>query len=116
MILTTLSLLAVKHYYVDFVLQTKEQIQHKGTYGHLKGLEHSAWHGALTAIIFWFWLPASSALFLGLVDFVLHYHIDYAKMYYGEKDSSKKEYWAHFGLDQLAHTLTYIFLIWILIG
>lgn len=111
-----LTLLAVKHFYVDFVLQTKEQIECKGIYGHPKGLEHSAWHGALTAIIFWFWLSSSEALFLGLVDFFLHYHIDYAKMHYGEKDSSKKEFWVHFGLDQLAHTLTYIFLILIVIG
>jgi hypothetical protein len=116
MILTALTLLVIKHFYVDFVHQTYEHVQHKGTYGHPKGLEHSAWHGTLTALVFWIWLPPIDALFLGLVDFFLHYHIDYVKIRYGERDHTDKRYWIHFGLDQLAHTLTYIFLIWIMIG
>jgi hypothetical protein len=114
--LIILSLLLIKHFYVDFVHQTIEHVQNKGTYGHLKGLEHSAWHGSLTALIFWIWLEPNQALFLGLVDFFLHYHIDYVKMRYGEKDSTDKKYWKHFGLDQLAHNLTYILLILIMIG
>lgn len=114
--LTILVLLMLKHFFVDFVHQTSDHIAHKGTYGHLKGLEHSLWHGALTALIFWVWVSPDIAVLLGLVDFFLHYHIDYVKMKYGEKDSTKKEYWVQFGLDQLAHNLTYILLIFIMIG
>lgn len=114
--LTILFLLMLKHFFVDFVHQTPEHIAHKGTYGHLKGIEHSAYHGALTALIFWVWVSPDIAVFLGLVDFFLHYHIDYVKIKYGEKDSTKKEYWVQFGLDQLAHNLTYILLIFIMIG
>ncbi len=116
MTLAILFLLLLKHFFVDFVHQNSSHVEHKGTYGHPKGLEHSGWHGALTALIFWIWVPADVALFLGLVDFFLHYHIDYVKMKYGEKDSTKKAYWVQFGLDQLAHQFTYILLIFIMIG
>lgn len=115
-IILILSLLMIKHFYVDFVHQTTEHVINKGTYGHPKGLEHSIWHGALTALIFYIWLEADVALLLGLVDFFLHYHIDYVKMRYGEKDSTKKTYWVQFGFDQLAHNLTYILLILFMIG
>jgi hypothetical protein len=110
-VLSVLLLLLVKHWYVDFIQQTPEQIKYKGTYGHLKGIEHSLWHGVLTAGVFYFFIPALWAIFLGLVDFLLHYHIDYVKMRYGEQDISKKEFWKHLGLDQLAHQITYILLI-----
>jgi hypothetical protein len=115
-ILTILALLAIKHWYFDFVHQTDEHIKHKGIYGHPKGLEHSGWHGFATFLIFWLVLPTQDALFFGLVDFFLHYHIDYVKMRYGNKEISDKQFWTHLGLDQLAHNLTYILLIWLLIG
>lgn len=114
--LSVLLLLLVKHWYVDFIQQTPEQIKYKGTYGHLKGIEHSLWHGVLTAGVFYFFIPALWAIFLGLVDFLLHYHIDYVKMRYGERDSATKLYWAQFGADQFAHQATYILLIALAIG
>jgi hypothetical protein len=109
-------LLLIKHFYVDFVHQTVEHVQYKGVYGHPKGMEHSAWHGILTALVFWIWVPITHAVLIGLIDFFLHYHIDYVKMRYGERNFSTKTYWIHFGLDQLAHNLTYILLILITIG
>jgi hypothetical protein len=51
------------------------------------------------------------ALFLALLDFVLHYHIDYAKVKYGEADTNSSRYWNHFGLDQLAHYVTYLVIV-----
>jgi hypothetical protein len=115
-ILLILILLQIKHWYVDFVQQTDAQVKHKGIYGHPIGMVHSGWQGAFTAVIFWIWLPATDALFLGLVDFFLHYHIDYVKMHFGNRDITTKAFWAQLGLDQLAHQLTYIFLIWYTIG
>lgn len=111
-----LSLLMIKHFYVDFVHQTSEHVKFKGVYGHFKGIEHSFLHGLFTAAIFWIWFDPVWASIIGLIDFVLHYHIDYVKMKYGEKDPNQKAYWVHFGLDQLAHNLTYIFIIFIAIG
>ncbi len=115
LMLTVLILLQIKHWYVDFISQTADQIKFKGVYGNLTGLEHSFWHGVLTTVIVCFFVNPFMALFIGLVDLVLHYHIDYAKMRYGCKDPSDKKYWRDFGLDQLAHQLTYILIV-IMIG
>jgi hypothetical protein len=109
--LSILGLLFIKHWWVDFVHQTSDHVKYKGVYGHPKGIEHSVWHGVLTALIFLIVCPLDIALWIGLADFLLHYHIDYVKMRYGEQDISKKEFWKHLGLDQLAHQITYILLI-----
>ena len=45
---------------------------------------------------------------LAVGDFVLHYHIDYCKMHYGNRDIKTPAFWAQLGLDQMAHQLTYI--------
>lgn len=108
-----LILLFVKHWIVDFVYQTQEEIKFKGVYGHSIGLGHSAKHGLGTAIVFFiigFSIPY--AIYMALLDALMHYHVDWAKTNYGEKDLSKKSFWAHFGLDQLAHYATYLFLVW----
>jgi hypothetical protein len=102
-----LILLLVKHWYVDFVAQTPRMVQEKGQYGKFHGIYHSLQHAAATFIIFilgGFWL----ALTLAIVDFVTHYHIDWTKMNYGNRDITTPEFWNHLGLDQLAHGLVYI--------
>lgn len=107
-----LFLLFVKHYIVDFVLQTDEMIEGKGIYGNRYGILHSAQHGIgtflaafamITQPLYWFILP--------VIDFIVHYHVDYIKRKYGCRDISKKEFWNHLGLDQLAHYVTYLFLV-----
>lgn len=109
--LLVLILLQIKHYYADFVWQTSDHIKYKGEYGHIKGIEHSLHHSGLTALIFLPFVGLELALILGLVDFVLHYHIDYVKIRYGEKNIATKDFWTHFGMDQLAHQITYVLLI-----
>lgn len=108
--LSVLFLLFFKHWYIDFVRQTDEQVKYKGVYGHPVGLGHSAEHGLATALIFCIFISFGWAIFLGLVDFVLHYHIDYAKMRYGNRDIKTKQFWAQLGLDQFAHQITYLIL------
>lgn len=106
--------LFVKHYLVDFILQTQEQIDSKGIYGNWIGLKHSFDHGAFTALVFWaFGLPFETSIYLGLLDLIVHYHIDYVKMRWGTKDLYTKAFWSQFGLDQLAHALTYIELVYL---
>jgi hypothetical protein len=39
-----LTLLQIKHFICDFVLQTSRHVQFKGIYGHPAGVEHSAIH------------------------------------------------------------------------
>ena len=110
-----LALLFLKHWYVDFVNQSQQEIDGKGTYGNLDGLAHAAKQGLGT--IFVMLLvgidPAVSVIW-GAIDMIIHYHIDWIKMHFGTNDSTKKEFWTQFGLDQLAHALTYIGLVWLL--
>lgn len=113
--LSILCLLFFKHWYVDYVIQTKYHIEGKLIYGNLKGIEHSLWHGILTSLIFGLVVPVHLALLLGLADMVLHYHIDYVKI---KKVKLKDEKQRSFlmGFDQFAHQITYIILTAIAMG
>lgn len=107
----TLTLLLVKHWYFDFYRQTDAELRHKGTYGHPQGIAHSVKHGMATAIVFCATTLNPATLITGAIDAILHYHIDYAKMKYGNQDPRTKQFWNHIGLDQLAHNLTYVTLV-----
>jgi hypothetical protein len=111
-----LALLYVKHWYIDFVNQSNEEVQGKGVYGNWQGIKHSLKHGIATIIVM---LIASvnwpSAVILGIVDFVTHYHIDWTKMNYGNRDISTPAFWNHLGLDQMAHNFVYLFIVWTLV-
>jgi hypothetical protein len=108
LVLAILILLQIKHWYIDFVNQSDDEVAHKGIYLSWRGVKHSLKHGLATAAIFFFFIEIEGALLLGLIDFVLHYHIDYCKMHYGNRDIKTKAFWAQLGLDQMAHQLTYI--------
>ena len=106
-----LVLLQVKHWYIDFVNQSDEEVQHKGTMLDWRGMKHSAKHGAGTFVCLWAitgWPYVELAILLGLVDFLLHYIIDWTKMNYGNRDITTPQFWNHLGLDQMAHQLCYI--------
>jgi len=105
--------LQIKHYVIDYVLQTQSQIERKGVYGDLVGMSHSLLHGVGTLVIFTVYSCLGMGIVLGLMDFLIHYHIDWAKMRYGTKDKSTKAFWNELGLDQLAHQLTYLMLLWV---
>ena len=112
-----LVLLQVKHWYIDFVNQTTDEISSKGIYGDAMGVNHSAKHGigTMIAIALAVGTPyIAFAAILGFLDFVLHYHIDWAKMNYGNRDISTPAFWNHLGLDQMAHQLTYLFIGYIM--
>ena len=106
-----LILLQIKHWYVDFVDQTEEEIQHKAIYLDWIGIKHSVKHGVSTFAILWAvlgWTETDVAFALATVDFLLHYHIDWFKMNYGNRDIRTPQFWNHFGLDQMAHQIVYI--------
>lgn len=110
------ALLFIKHWYVDFVNQTDEEVKYKGVYLDWRGIKHSFKHGVATFIImFVFILDPFFAFFLGSIDFLVHYHVDYCKMRYGNRDITTKAFWNQLGLDQLAHYLTYLVLVWMLV-
>jgi hypothetical protein len=114
-LLLLLVLLQVKHWYVDFVDQTAAEIASKGIYGDQSGVNHSAKHAIGTMLCVLAITGVDYVALTGViafVDFVLHYHIDYAKMQYGNRDIKTKEFWTHLGADQFAHQLTYLLIAW----
>jgi len=117
-ILFLLVLLQIKHWYIDFVNQTTVEIASKGIYGDSEGVNHSVKHGigTMLAIVLAVGTPyIAYAAILALLDSVLHYHIDWIKMNYGNRDISTPAFWNHFGLDQLAHQLTYLLIAYIVV-
>lgn len=118
-ILTILTLLVFKHLVVDFVLQREYQWRNKGTYGHLGGIEHAGLHALGTVIVLMFFVPMPVAMALGVLDGLIHYHIDWAKMRINEdmgwKPDTHPEFWILLGLDQFLHTMTYILILYILL-
>lgn len=111
--LLLLALLQAKHWYVDFVDQSLIEIKHKGTYGHWRGIMHSLKHSIGTmlcvgCVLGPFYWPLS--VMLGVLDGVVHYHVDWIKMNCAARGYEDSGFWAHFGLDQMAHQLTYLFL------
>jgi hypothetical protein len=46
-----------------------------------------------------------------LFDGLTHYHIDWTKMNYGNRDIMNEQFWCHLGLDQMAHQIVYIMLV-----
>ena len=107
-VMLALLLLQVKHWYVDFVMQTPEMVAGKGIYGNPTGVLHSAQHGLATFVILAFFTNPFLAAVLALADFVTHYHIDWYKMNKGCRDIQDPKFWNHLGLDQMAHQIVYL--------
>lgn len=107
-----LLLLFVKHYIIDFVLQTDAMVKGKGIYGNLNGINHSFQHAIGTFVVAAILLANPVMWFvLALFDFVTHYHIDWIKMKYGNRDITNPKFWNHLGLDQLAHQCCYLLMV-----
>lgn len=116
-----LFLLQTKHWFVDFWIQTYDQTVKKGIYGDPIGLSHTFEHviGTLLALLIasvFITLSPQLVLLCGVLDLILHYHIDYVKMHYGIKNTATTRFWREFGLDQFAHQITYIIFAYILIS
>lgn len=114
-------LLFIKHTIVDFCWQTDAEIANKGTYGDIRGVLHSYKHAVGTYYVSLFFLASihiwwyfwGSLILISLLDGVIHYHVDYIKKRFGNPDPSKKQHWRHFGYDQLAHLLTYVLIVYL---
>ena len=119
-LLFLLLLLQIKHCYADFVMQTYIQTVKKGVWLDPTGVSHTTDHMICTLVamlIFSFFVPVSAIaiLFVTLIEGIVHYLVDYSKVKYGCKDNTKPIFWTQFGLDQLAHQVTYIWMIWYLL-
>lgn len=120
-ILILFALLSIKHFIVDFPLQTRFQYSNKGIYGHLGGITHSYLHGLGTLICVFYFVPTLyTAIMISIIDMVLHYHIDWAKVkinsHYKLAPTTHEQFWWLLGFDQLLHYLTYIAIIGYIAG
>lgn len=119
-ILFLLALLQIKHWYADFKIQTYMQTIKKGVWLDPIGMSHTWDHIKATAVvlaIFYFFFPVSlvSILITIAVEGPFHYIVDYTKVKFGCKDNTKPLFWNQFGLDQMAHQLSYLVIAWYLL-
>lgn len=112
-----LALLFVKHWYIDFINQSMEEVVGKGIYGNAHGLMHSIKHGVASTLIFLaFTGDFTYSVIIGIIDFAIHYHVDWAKININKKYNytpNDPKFWAWLGADQLAHSLTYLGIVWL---
>ena len=109
-------LLQVKHCYADFYLQTYMQTVKKGVWLHPIGISHTTEHMYCSLIVllaFSYFVPlsAGAVIFVTAVEGLIHYFVDFTKVKYGSKDNTKPIFWTQFGIDQLAHQLTYLWMV-----
>lgn len=119
-ILFLLLLFQIKHWWADFKIQTYMQTVKKGVWLDPIGISHTTDHMKATAVvlaIFYLVHPVSlwSLLIVWLLEGPYHYMIDYVKVKHGCKDSTKPLFWNQFGLDQMAHQLSYLVIVWYLL-
>ena len=106
-------ILQVKHFIADFVLQTDRMVYEKGIYAARYGIYHSLIQ-ALGTFLAFAWMHPALGVVTAFVDFIAHYHIDWAKININKKYNytpADHKFWFWLGLDQLAHQLTYIVLV-----
>ena len=116
-ILFLLILLQIKHWYIDFVNQSNEEVQGKGLYGNVTGIMHSFKHGVATTICLLIvagYPYIIYATILGLIDFAIHYHVDWIRVNYGNRAIESKKFWAHLGVEQMMHQFTYILIAFLM--
>lgn len=117
--LILLTLLQIKHWYADFKIQTYMQTVKKGVWLDPIGMSHTWDHIKATfvvLIVFSFIHPFNPWFLLVVIpEAIYHYLVDFTKVKYGNKDNTTPLYWNQFGLDQMAHQLSYIAIAWFLL-
>ena len=112
-VLALSTLLVIKHFVADFILQTDKMVMEKGIYGAAGGLAHSAIHAVLTFLCL-AWVDLPGAFVAAVFDFFVHYHVDWAKMNINRKygyTPKDHKFWFWLGVDQLAHYITYMLIL-----
>ena len=117
-LLLLLLMLQVKHLLVDWCWQPQYELQNKGTYGHFGGIQHAGKNAIGTGLCLLPFFGVVGALIGTVLDFVIHYHVDYTKMNVNKANGwtpADVPFWHWIGLDQFLHQATYILIIWLLI-
>ena len=109
----------VKHFFADFVFQNVYMLQKSrpGWNFALPLAIHCGVHAAFSLAIILWWNP--SLWWLAAVDFAVHFVMDRIKAgprYLGRyHDMRGKAFWVTFGLDQMVHHLTHLYICWFLL-
>lgn len=113
-----LALFGIKHFLADFVFQYDYMVREKGVYGAEGGIHHAAVHTVGTFFVLMTVISHSPmVMILSVADGIIHYHIDWAKQQLNRGlTPSDRKFWFYIGLDQLLHYLTYIALIYLVVG
>jgi hypothetical protein len=119
--LTLFTAFILKHFIADFPLQSQRMVDEKGTYGKEGGIIHAGIHGWFTMLIITLFyvttgwdITAASIIgaLCGLLDMIIHYHVDWAKMRLGRGLTPQDRcFWTLLGVDQMLHYLTYVLII-----
>lgn len=112
-----LALLFIKHFIADVAIQSHVAREDKSEYlgtGHYHYLDHAL----LTFAIFSVWSPWYLPILFAGADYLIHWHIDYAKCnikrFYAIDTNSIDMYLLHI-LDQMIHLITYCAFVYVLI-
>ena len=120
-VIILLALFGIKHFLCDFLWQTPRMLSEKGRYGAQSGIEHAAAHAIGTMVVLILVFPWNIynhivAIALGILDGVIHYHIDWVKQQLNRGlTAADKMFWIWLGADQGLHYLTYILIIAIIV-
>jgi|EndMetStandDraft_3_1072993.scaffolds.fasta_scaffold190753_2 hypothetical protein len=109
--------LELKHFVADYLMQPGWMLSGKGNIFHFGGYAHAAIHAALSLVaLLLVGTPFGLAVALFAGEFVIHYALDYAKIHYSQgvhMDNKPARFWALHGIDQFAHQLTYVAMIYV---
>lgn len=118
LVLSALALFQLKHFACDFALQTPRQIEAKGKYGQLPGLEHAGLHAIASLPALLVLTQSAQVITIAIVgEFLVHYHVDWGKARidkWWSFSNQTRAYWIVFGFDQLVHQTTYLALTLVL--
>ena len=88
----------------------------RAVYVHWGRVEHAGLHAILSFLsLIVIGAPLVFSFALSMLEWIVHYHIDWAKGRYSEHKQhgpTDAGYWRAFGLDQLMHQLTYVAMLW----
>ena len=112
-----LFLLVVKHAVADLILQSRLTTGDKADLSSPKGYRHALDHALCTLLVCIFFAPIPWALGIAVLDFILHFIIDFSKTKIVRRYKIKyegKAFWCIQGIDQIAHYSCYIFYVLLL--
>lgn len=115
-VLLLLAGLQIKHMFADFFLQTPKMLAGRCAYMHSGRAQHAGVHVLGSVIVYvLFGAPVVFILVLALLEWIVHFHIDFGKALYSEKkelDPKQAKFWQAMGADQALHQLSYLVMAW----